>query len=185
MKTLLSTILLSLSAMCCTSPNTHIKDSNPNGTQTITETVVAKDTLPDFIIADTLYSVYDECYVFLTCNSMQNDTTAKLSVCPILIIDTTAGNTLLVLESSNRKDMLKINICNIIIDGRQYPTYFECRTIEDCLEVVLFSITELTAESISDPKEVKFAFWGDYGSVMFEADEQQVKEFTTLIEYNK
>lgn len=181
MRTLLLLVLLSLTTMCCSSPNTPIKDDIPNETQITMEVVEQKDTIPDFIIADT---VYDEGYVFLTCRSLQIDTSAKLSVCPILILDSEDGNSLFILVSSNRKDMLKINTCNVIMDGKQYPTYMEKKVLEkNHLEVVLFSVTDLNIEAIQEPKEIKFAFWGDYGSVMFKTSEQQAKEFTTLIEY--
>lgn len=183
MRTLLLLVLLSLSTMCCSSPNTPVKDDNLNETQVTMEVVEQNDTLPDFIIADT---VYDEGYVFLTCGSLQIDTSAKLSVCPILVIDSEAGNSMFILVSSNRKDMLKINTCNVIIGDTQHPTYFVEKVMEKKhLEVMLFTVTELNAKSVTYPKEIKFAFWGDYGSVIFKTDEQQTKEFMTLVEYNK
>ena len=183
MKTLILLILLSLSTICSTCQNTGGKQNGQNDGQNTIEIVSQKDTIPDFIIADT---VRDEGYVFLTCKSMQIDTSAKLSVCPILVIDSTAGNSLLILASSNRKDMLKINICNIIIDGKQYPTYFEKKVMnKNYLEVVLFSSTKIDTNSVSSANEIKFAFWGDYGSMLLKASEQQRNEFITLVKYNK
>lgn len=181
MKTLI--LFITLSLLCSTCHETGGKhNGNNDGKDTTTiVTTPQKDTIPNFIIAD---SVYDEGYVILTCKSMQIDTSAQLSVCPIVVIDSTEGNSLLILVSSNRKDMLKLNTCNIIADGKQYPTHFEKKMMEkNYLEVLLFSSAEMDMESVSLAKEISFAFWGDYGSVMYKTTNQQADEFITLVMY--
>lgn len=181
MRTLSLLVLLSLATMCCSSPNTPIKDDIPNETQITMEVVEQKDTLPDFIIADTMR---EDGYVVMTCKSLQIDASMKLSVCPVLVTDESDGRMFFLIVSSNGKDMLNLNTCNVIVDGKQYPAPMCDFVVKDKeTEVHVFSIDCVTKELVSDYGEIKFAFWGDYGSVMFKTNEQQAKEFATLIEY--
>lgn len=184
MKSILTTIIIATTFLLCSCPK--CKDCNGGNTtiDTTTQTTVeVKDTLPSYIH---LNEIDMDGYPNYTCESMPLDTTSPLCVCPVVVNDTASDmSELFVIVSLNRKDMLYIGICNIVLDGVQYPSEWEGTILkEGYKEIQLFSL-DVKYDDVKIAEKVSFAFWGDYGSVIITLDERQRDEFKYLVKINK
>lgn len=185
MKTILSAIIISTTFLLCSCPK--CKDCNGGNTSTDTTAVVVAppaDTLPSYIVKG---AIDMDGYPNYTCASMQIDTSAKLSVCPVVVKDTLSDNSMFfIIVSSNRSDILLLNTCNILVNKTQYPSDWAGTILnEGTLEIQMFALDEHLYGYILDADEIALAFWGTYGSVIQSLDDVQKNELKSLVSITK
>jgi len=185
MKTILSAIIIATTFLLCSCPK--CKDCNGGNTNIDTTShtqATPADTMPPYIIKD---AIDMDGYPNYTCESMQIDTFAKMSVCPVIVKDTSSDNTLFfVIVSSNRTDILFLNTCNILIDKTQYASEWAGTILnEGKLEIQMFALDEHLYGYILNADEIAFAFWGTYGSVIQSLDDVQKNELKSLVSITK